>query len=149
MLDIIGYVLLGIFLLIIPGFLFSLVLYPKLENLDFWSRAGVSLGLGAMLLIYVGFFIAKPELRMLQPAPFVGVTVGLCAALAILAYLRGGAEVVLAYTRAVVRFFKSKTSKPSRTPAPSQPKPEKQAQPHPEKKPLNNLPNRGAGSVDI
>jgi uncharacterized membrane protein len=145
MLDIIGYVLLGIFLLIIPGFLFSLVLYPKLENLDFWSRAGVSLGLGVILLIYVGFFIANPELRMLQPAPFIGVTLGLCVALAILAYLRGGAEVVLAYTRAVVRFFKSKTSKPSQTPTPSQPKPEKQAQPHPEKKASEQPPKQGSG----
>ncbi len=145
MLDIIGYVLLGIFLLIVPGFLFSLVLYPKLENLDFWSRVGVSLGLGVMLLIYVGFFIAKPELGMLQLAPFVGVTVGLCVVLAILAYLRGGAEVVLTYTRVVVRFFKSKASKPSRTPTPSQPKPEKQAQPHHEKKTFEQPPKQGSG----
>jgi uncharacterized membrane protein len=146
MLDIIGYVLLGMFLLIVPGFLFSLVLYPKLENLDFWSRVGVSLGLGVMLLIYVGFFIAKPELRMLQLAPFVGVTMGLCVVLAILAYLRGGAEVVLVYTRAVVRFFrKSRVSKPSQTPVPSQPKPEKQARPHPGKKASEQPPKQGSG----
>lgn len=130
MLDIIGYVLLAMFLLIVPGFLFSLVLYPKLGSLDFWTRVGVSLGLGVMLLIYVGFFIAKPELRMLQFAPFVGVTLGLCVVLSVLAYLRGGAEVVLAYTRAVVGFFRKfrapKTNQPS---VPSQQKPEEQAKP--------------------
>ena len=146
MLDIIGYVLLGIFLLMVPGFLFSLVLYPKLGSLDFWARVGMSLGLGVMLLIYVGFFIAKPELSMLQLAPFVGVTVGLCAVLAVLAYLRGGAEVALAYTRAVVGFFRrSRASKPSQTPAPSQPKPEKQAQPHHEKKASEQPPKQGSG----
>jgi len=146
MLDIIGYVLLGVFLLMVPGFLFSLVFYPKLKSLDFWSRAGVSLGLGVMLLIYVGFFIAKPELSMLQFAPFAGVTVGLCVVLAVLAYVRGGAEVVIAYTQAVVRFFKkSGASKPSQTPAPSQPKPEKQAQPHHEKKTFEQPPKQGSG----
>jgi len=146
MLDIIGYVLLGIFLLMVPGFLFSLVLYPKLGSLDFWARVGMSLGLGVMLLIYVGFFIAKPELRMLQFTPFVGVTVGLCVVLTILAYLRGGAEVVIAYTRAVVRFFrKFRTPKPPQTPAPLQSKPEKQAQPHPEKKASEKPPKQGGG----
>jgi len=110
MLDIIGYVALGLFLLVVPGFLFSLVLYPKLESLDFWARVGVSLGLGALLLIYVGLFVARPELRMLQFAPFAGVTLALCVALAILAYVRGGAEVVVAYTRAAVRSLRKSTT---------------------------------------
>jgi uncharacterized membrane protein len=106
MFEIIGYVLLGLFLLLVPGFFFSLVLYPKSGDMDFWTRVGVSLGLGTLLLIYVGFFIAKPEMRMLQLAPFVGMTVGACAVLAILAYIRGGAEVVLTYARAVIRTFR-------------------------------------------
>jgi uncharacterized membrane protein len=150
MLEIIGYVLVGMFLLMVLGFLFSLVLYPKLGNLDFWTRVVVSLGLGVMLLIYVGFFIAEPELRMLQFGPFVGVTLALCAVLAVIAYIRGGAEVVIAYTRAVVRFFrKFRVHKPPQTSTTSQPKPENRPDQTTEKKPSNNLPNRGAGSVDI
>jgi len=146
MLDIIGYVLLAMFLLMVPGFLFSLVLYPKLGGLDFWTRVGMSLGLGVMLLIYVGFIIAKPEPGMLQLAPFVGVTLVLCEVLSALAYLRGGAEVVLAYTRAVVRFFrKIRAPKSPQTPEPSQPKQEKQHQPQPEKKTAEQPLQKGSG----
>jgi hypothetical protein len=106
----------------------------------------MSLGLGVMLLIYAGFFIAKPELRMLQFTPFVGVTLGLCVVLAVLAYLRGGAEVVITYTRAVVRLFrKFRTPKPPQTPAPSQSNPEKQAQPHSENKASEKPPKQGDG----
>lgn len=125
MLDIVGYVILGLFLLIAPGFLFSLVLYPKLESLDFWTRIGMSLALGVMLVIYVGYFLARPELAMLQAAPLVGLTVGLCAVLAVIAYFRGGFEVVFAYLRPVVRVFRKvkppKPPKPSAPPIPEQP----------------------------
>jgi uncharacterized membrane protein len=130
MLDIIAYVLLGLFLLMFPGFLFSLVLYPKLEGIDFWTRAGMSLGLGVMLLLYVGFFIAKPELKMLQLAPFVGVTFLLCAVLAVGAYLRGGSEVVRAYTKAVFKFLRKAKAPKAEKPSPtSPPKPEEQTKP--------------------
>jgi uncharacterized membrane protein len=146
MLDIIGYVLLGLFLLMFPGFLFSLVLYPKLEGIDFWTRLGMSLGLGAMLLLYVGFFIAKPELKMLQLAPFIGVTFLLCAVLAVGAYLRGGGEVVRAYTQAVFKFLRRvkvpKAEKPSPTP---QPKPEKQTKPKHEERTPEKPMKKGEG----
>lgn len=145
MLDIIAYVLLGLFLLMFPGFLFSLVLYPKLEGIDFWTRAGMSLGLGVMLLLYVGFFIAKPELKMLQLLPFVGVTFVLCAVLAVGAYLRGGGEVVRAYTRAVFKFLrKFKAPKSEKPSPPSQPKPEEQAKSkHKKQMPEQPLEKRG------
>ncbi len=124
MLDIAGYVILGLFLLIAPGFLFSLILYPKLESLDFWARMGMSLALGVMLVIYVGYFLARPELAMLQLAPFVGLTVGVCAVLVVIAYFRGGFEVIIAYTRVVMGFFrKFKPPKPPQPPIPPPPEP--------------------------
>lgn len=123
MLDIIGYIILGLFLLIAPGFLFSLVLYPKLESLDFWARMGLSLALGVMLVIYMGYFLARPDLALLQLGPFVGLTLGFCVVLAIFAYLRGGFGVIFTYTRKVLRFFrKFKPPKLSKPPIP--PKPE-------------------------
>ncbi|HDI12661.1 MAG TPA: hypothetical protein ENF64_00930 [Hadesarchaea archaeon] len=128
MLEIAGYVILGVFLLMVPGFLFSLVLYPKLESLDFWSRMGVSLALGVLLLIYVGYFLAKPEVAMLQLWPFVGLTLGVCAVLAVIAYFRGGFEVLLTYTRPlfrVIKKFKPRSRKPSTQPMPESPLEEK------------------------
>lgn len=136
MLDVIGYVVLGLFLLIVPGFLFSLVLYPKLASLDFWARIGMSLALGVMLAIYVGYLLARPELAMLQGGPFLGLTVGVCAVLAVIAYFRGGFEVIIAYTRAVVRFFRKfkppKLSKPPIPPPSEQPQEEPKEGPPPE-----------------
>ncbi|GEM_PF-748747 len=124
MLEIAGYVILGVFLLMAPGFLFSLVLYPKLESLDFWSRMGVSLALGVLLLIYVGYFLAKPEVAMLQLWPFVGLTLGVCAVLAVIAYFRGGFEVLLTYTRPLFRVIKKFKPRPRKPPAQPMPEPE-------------------------
>lgn len=141
MLDIIGYVVLGIFLLIVPGFLFSLVLYPKRGSLDFWARIGVSLGLGLIILIYVAYLIARPEWKALQLTPFLGVTAGVCVALAIVAYIRGGAGVVLAYARAVVRFFHK--PKPHHHPAHPQHEHEEHAAPKHEEKTPEQPPEKG------
>ena len=74
MLEVIGYVVLGLILLMVPGFLFSTVLYPKRENLDFWARMGVSLGLGAMLAVITGYAIAMPGVSTLSLEPFVIAT---------------------------------------------------------------------------
>lgn len=126
MLEVIGYVVLGLFLLMAPGFLFSLILYPKLESLDFWSRMGVSLGLGVMLLLYAGYFLARPELAMLQLGPFVGLTFGVCAVLAIVAYFRGGFNVLFVYLRPISKIFKK--FKPLKPPKPPVSSPQVQSQ---------------------
>ena len=94
------YIPLGLVLLIVPGFLLSLVLYPKREQLDFWQRVAVSVGLSVLVLIYVGFVLARPQL--LRPGPFFGAVFAVCVFFALLARLRGGFEVLAAYWRAVV-----------------------------------------------
>lgn len=99
MLEAVGYIVLGAFLLMVPGFLFSAILYPRPEGIDAWTRAGMSFGLGIMLLLYVGYFLARPDLRLLQAVPFVGSVIGLCAVLAIIAYFRGGLGLIPLYAR--------------------------------------------------
>lgn len=118
MLDVVGYVLLGLFLFIAPGFLFSIVLYPKNESLDFWTRAGISVALGAMFVVYAGYTIAR--VGALQLGPFVGLTLVLCIAFGVLAYIRGGFEVIVAYKRGAFR--RLRRLKPKR--APKQPLPQ-------------------------
>ncbi len=130
MLDVVGYVVLGIILIMAPGFLLSLVLYPKLSDFDFWVRMGVGLALGALVISFIGFGIAKAGALGL-PA-FVGVDFGLCVAFLVVAFFRGGFEVIgtytrgaLTYARAVPRLFRKfklpKRAKPP-TPQPEQPK---------------------------
>ena len=130
MLDVLAYVLLGLFLLMVPGFLFTLVLYPRKESLDFWERMGVSLGLGVLLLIYVGFAVAQPGLKLLEAGPFVGAVFGVCVVLFVLAYLRGGLGVLIAYERATMRIFrKFVPRRPPKPPEPEQPQPPQPEQP--------------------
>ena len=99
------YIPLGIVLLFVPGFLLSLILYPKREQLDFWQRVAVSFGLSVLVLIYVGLVLAQPGLRMLRSGPFFGAVFAVCVFFALLARLRGGFEVLAAYWRAVAPVF--------------------------------------------
>lgn len=94
MLETAGYVILGVFLVLLPGFLLSLVLYPKRENLDFWSRLGASLGLGAMIAALVGYVISMPGLSSLSLESFALATLIVCIILAIAVFLRGGFGVL-------------------------------------------------------
>lgn len=103
MLEVPVYVLLGLFVLMAPGFLFSLVLYPRRESLDFWKRMGVSLGLGVLVLIYLGFVLAQPGVKMLTLVPFVLAVFGTCLFFAFIAYWRGGLGVAIIYWRWLVR----------------------------------------------
>ena len=103
MLEVPVYVLLGLFLLMVPGFLFTLVLYPRRESLDFWGRMGVSLGLGVLVLIYLGFVLAQPGLKMLTLVPFVLAVFGVCLLFVFIAYWRGGLQVAIIYARALMR----------------------------------------------
>ncbi|MDI6884118.1 MAG: hypothetical protein QMD00_03115 [Hadesarchaea archaeon] len=145
MLDVLGYVLLGLILIMAPGFLFSLILYPRLGDLDFWTRMGVSLALGTLVASYIGFAIAKAG--VLQLGPFVGVDLALCVVFLPFVYFRGGFGVIMRYTRAVLGIFqKFKLPKPSKlpTPPPEQPKPPEQPQPEqPKEQPKEQPPERG------
>ena len=155
MLDVLVYLLFGLFLLMVPGFLFTLVLYPRRESLDFWERMGVSLGLGVLVLIYLGFVLAQPGVKMLTLAPFILAVLGVCLLFAFIAYWRGGLEVAIIYARALVRKIsrlryaralvrkisrlrppKPKPVPPEKKPTPSeQPPPPKELPAPPEEKP--------------
>ena len=127
MLEIVVYVIAGLLLLLVPGFLFSTVLYPDADRLDFWTRVGVSLGLGSMLAAFVGFAIALPGIRALSLMPFVEATAALSAVLLILTYLRGGFRVFGAYRRGASRILRGQKKGKEQPAAPpaeeSQPKP--------------------------
>ena len=94
MLELVGAVFLGLFLLLIPGFLFSLALFPKRVDLTPLVRAAWSLGLGVVVALYAGVALARPELRMLGLEPFLLAIAVFCAACAAVAYLRGAGEVL-------------------------------------------------------
>ncbi|MEM2889897.1 MAG: hypothetical protein QW358_00915 [Candidatus Hadarchaeum sp.] len=109
MLEAVGYVILGVFLVMVPGFLFSIVLYPKRENLDFWSRASTSLALGAMIGALLGYVISIPGLSTLSLESFTLGALIVSIILAIAAFLRGGFEVLLWYKNQILcRFSKQK-----------------------------------------
>ena len=119
----IGYTLLGLFMLFVPGFLLTLVFYPKVEQLDFWERVGVSVGLGVLVLIYVGVVLAKPEWKMLTLTPFVAVVVAFSCVCAGIAYWRGGFKVLTTYIHTVLRAVRRPKPKPPQAqPAEGQPK---------------------------
>lgn len=122
MLDTIAYLLLGLILLFVPGFLFSLALFPGKDSLDFWERVGVSLGLGVLVLIYLGFVLTQPGLKMLTLVPFVLAVFGICLLFALIAYWRRGLEVAIIYERALMRKI-SRLRPPKRKPAPPEEKP--------------------------
>ncbi len=143
MLDVLVYVLFGLFLLMVPGFLFTLVLYPRRESLDFWERMGVSLGLGVLVLIYLGFVLAQPGVKMLTLVPFILAVLGVCLLFVFIAYWRGGLEVAIIYERALVRKISrlryvralmrkiSRLRPPKPKPVPPEEKPTPPEQPHP------------------
>jgi len=121
MLETIAYILLGLFVLFGPGFLLSLVLFPKPGDFDFWKRVAVSFGLGVMLLIYIGAVLSRPQLRFLTLVPFTEAALILFGFFAVVAYLRKGMAVPAAYARAVIRA--ARKPKPPAQPAQEQPKP--------------------------
>lgn len=152
MLDVVGYVLLGIILTMMPGFLFSLTLYPKLSNFDFWVRMGVSLALGALVISFIGFGVARAG--MLELGPFVGVDLALCVAFLVVAFFRGGFEVIgtyarggLRYARAAPKLFrKLKLPKRAKPPTPPLEQPKEPPKEQPPEKPPEQPPQKSEGS---
>lgn len=106
-------------MLLAPGFLLTLVIFPRWESLDPWSRAALSLGLGALVVIYAGVLLALPHIRMLRLAPFVGTVLLFCAACVVVAYVRGGLAVPLGYARAAMRALRRPKPPPQAEPAPA------------------------------
>ncbi len=131
MLEEFGYIILGCFVLFVPGFFLTLVFFPKLGQLDFWARVGASVGLGVLALIYVGMVLARPGWGMLKLTPFLAAVVALSCVCAVLAYLRGGFKVLAAYKRVVTQKI-GKLRPPKPKPAPPEEMP---IQPPKEEKP--------------
>jgi hypothetical protein len=121
MLETVADILLGLFVIFGPGFLLSLVLFPKRGDFDFWKRLAVSFGLGVMLSIYIGAVLSRPQFRALTLVPFTEGALILFVLFAVVAYLRGGMAVPAGYARAVIRTVRK--PKPPAPPAQEQPKP--------------------------
>jgi uncharacterized membrane protein len=117
MLEQVGLILLGLFLLLAPGFLLTLVLFPRWESLDPWSRVALSVGLGALVVIYAGVLLALPPLRMLRLVPLVGTILVFCAACVAIAYARGGLATPASHALAALRALRRPR------PSPAQPEP--------------------------
>jgi len=94
-LEAVGLIVAGLLAIGVPGFLFSLVLFPKLGDMDFWVRVGSSLGLGAMLVLYEGYALARLQALML--GGFIISTAVTSGILLAGVYIRGGGRVVSAY----------------------------------------------------
>jgi len=123
MLEAIGYVIIGLILVVVPGFLFSTILYPKRDRLDFWSRMGISLGLGAMLAAVVGYIIAMPGVSTLSLGPFFIATLILSVIMAILSHLRGGLWVLSARIAILKNIFhRKKPEQETQVKTPEEPK---------------------------
>ncbi|MGQ9787986.1 MAG: hypothetical protein ACUVQM_01530 [Candidatus Hadarchaeaceae archaeon] len=118
MLEAAGYVILGLVLVMTPGFLLSMALYPGREDLDFWSRVGTSLGLGAMIAALVGYIISIPGVGNLSLGSLTLGTLIICIILAIVAFLRGGFDVLSRYKNEILCKFrrqKKETDQPAGT----------------------------------
>lgn len=92
-------------ILFLPGFLLSLVVYPKKDQLELSSRLMVSFGLGILLQLYIGFFLARVDLLSLSP--FLLSSLLLCLGLSLVAWVRG------AYPFSSFRFFWIKKKVPA------------------------------------
>jgi uncharacterized membrane protein len=94
------YGLLGTILLLLPGFLLSLVAYPERNQLGLPSRLAVSLGLGVLLNAYLGVVLGR--LGLLRTSPFLLSSLLLWAGLGAVALWRG------AYPFSLLRGFLSR-----------------------------------------
>ncbi|KXA94089.1 hypothetical protein AKJ65_05445 [candidate division MSBL1 archaeon SCGC-AAA259E19] len=97
MIESLGYLVLGILVLFVPGFLLSFLLYADKDGLDFWERIGASIGLSALIDALIIAILAHPPLLALRFLPFLGSVVIFC----------GFCGAVLALRKKSLRAFKS------------------------------------------
>lgn len=132
-LDTVAYVIVGLLAVGVPGFLFSLTLFPKLGDMDFWTRVGSSLGLGAMLILVEGYALAR--LQSLVLGGFIISTAVTSGILLASVYIQGGAGVVSAYWNGFIRGLRGLRAKLKPVIEKVRPKPK----PLPEEKPQPEL----------
>lgn len=102
------YLILGILIFFVPGYLLSLLLYPNGKDLDFWERIGASFGLGALVITLIIAILAQPWLRALRLVPFLGAVILFCMACgAFLIYREGGLDRAL---QGLIRPLKSSSN---------------------------------------
>lgn len=89
------YIILGAITILVPGFFLSLLLYPKRDDLDFWERVGVSVGLGVLALILITVVLAQPGLKAMQARPFFGMVAALSVVCITISYWTGGLKWVI------------------------------------------------------
>ncbi|KUO43247.1 MAG: hypothetical protein APU95_00045 [Hadesarchaea archaeon YNP_N21] len=102
MIDKLGYVLLGFVALVLPGLMLSLVIYPKKESFDAWQRLAISVGLSALVDVYIAVVLSWPGFKLLAAVPFFAGVFVFSGALAIVAYFRGGLQVISAYKNSLI-----------------------------------------------
>lgn len=93
------YVILGILVFFIPGYLLSLILYPGREDLDFWERIGTSVGLGALIVVLILTILAQPGIRALEFFPFLASIILFCAVCGFFITYRRGLDRLLEFLR--------------------------------------------------
>lgn len=69
----IAYLLPGIFIIFVPGFLLSFLLYQGPGRLDFWERFIMSIGLSALVDMLIVTILAQPSIKALRLLPVVSV----------------------------------------------------------------------------
>lgn len=84
----IAYLLLGVVILFVPGFLLSFLVFPKKGSLDFWKRIATSIGLSALLDMLIITILAQPKLKALEFTPVVGSILIFCVACGAVIFLR-------------------------------------------------------------
>jgi uncharacterized membrane protein len=93
MLEIVWGTLAAFFMLFVPGFTLTLVLYPKPGKIDVWERAALSIGFSVLILIYVGVIFAMPQIKMLSLVPIVITLAVFSIVCALIGYRRGASEL--------------------------------------------------------
>lgn len=84
----IGYIILGIIVLFVPGFLLSFLIYPGEERFDLWERIASSIALSILVILLILTILAQPQLRALRFTPVIGSILAFCAVCGVIIYLR-------------------------------------------------------------
>ncbi len=95
----IGYLLLGIVLLFLPGFLLGCLIYPGKDRFDFWTRLASSIGLSALVNMTIVMILSHPQIQALRFWPVVGTILGFSAVCGVLIPFADGS------LEAFLRFF--------------------------------------------
>jgi len=89
MFEVVWGTLAAFFVLFVPGFALTLVLYPKPGKIDVWERAALGLGFSVLILIYTGVIFAMPQIKMLSLVPITGTLTVFSIVCALIGYMRG------------------------------------------------------------